>query len=153
MVVAGLRRKRTEPNCRDSTDEFGELMKTSEQHTILFVDDDEELRAIVHDQLTSAGYEVDEAQDGLEAIGMIRTRTYDVLLLDITLPGKSGLEVLTFARNHSPCSKVIMLTGIVGLGTAIDSLTRGASDYITKPYALEHLLGSIRMALGESQTV
>jgi len=129
-------------------------MKASEQQTILFVDDDDELRAIVHDQLTLAGYEVDEAQDGLEAIGMIRKRTYDVLLLDITMPGKSGWDVLAFARNHSPSSKVIMLTGIVGLGTAIDCITRGASDYITKPYTLDHLLCSIKMALGEShQTV
>ena len=114
---------------------------------ILFVDDDDELRDIVKSQLTEAGYEVEEAQDGEGAMEKLGKRMFDVVLLDITMPGKSGLEVLKFIKEQSLGCRVIMLTGVVGLAIAIESLTLGADDYITKPYNVQHLLSSIKRVL------
>jgi DNA-binding response OmpR family regulator len=114
---------------------------------ILFVDDDAELRAIVREQLTISGYDVDEAEDGSVAMEKMQKGEYRVLLLDITMPGKSGLDVLKFVKQRTPACHVIMLTGVVGLSVAIESLKMGADDYITKPYNLEYLLNSIKRAL------
>ncbi len=114
---------------------------------ILFVDDDPELRSIVKDQLVSVGYDIDEAEDGLMAMNKVKGSDYDLLLLDITMPGKSGLDVLKFVKEESPDCKVIMLTGVVGLSVAIESLKLGADDYITKPYNMDYLLASIRKSL------
>ncbi len=114
---------------------------------ILFVDDDPELREIVCSQLAEAGYDVDEADDGDTTLKKLAKNKYDLVLLDINLPGKSGLEILKFISARSLHCRVIMLTGVVGLGTAIESLTMGADDYLTKPYTLEHLLSSIRRSL------
>jgi DNA-binding response OmpR family regulator len=117
------------------------------KNKILFVDDDAELREIVKEQLCSEGYVLDEAEDGNRAIEKIKLQTYDLLLLDITMPGKSGMDVLKFAKETSPGCHVIMLTGMVGLSVAIESLKLGADDYITKPYNMDYLLASIRRVL------
>jgi DNA-binding response OmpR family regulator len=114
---------------------------------ILFVDDDAELREIVRDQLSSAGYQVDEAADGTHAIEKIPTGDYDLLLLDITLPGKTGIDVLKFVKDKSIPCRVIMLTGMAGLSLAFQSLKLGADDYITKPYNADYLLSSIKRVL------
>ncbi|MFN0157428.1 MAG: response regulator [Bacteroidota bacterium] len=120
---------------------------TAQREKILFVDDDTELRTIVKDQLSIAGYEVEEAEDGLEALEKIKHTRYDLVLLDITIPGKSGLDVLKSAKQLRPECRVIILTGVVGLAVAIESLKLGAMDYVTKPYNMEYLLTSIKRAL------
>ncbi len=121
-------------------------MKT-EKNNILFVDDDAELRLIVKEQLGLAGFAIDEAEDGLVAIEKLKHSQYDLLLLDITMPGKSGLDVLTFVKQNSPECRVIILTGVVGLSVAIESLRLGADDYITKPYNMDYLVASIKRIL------
>ncbi len=122
-------------------------MPPGTKERILFVDDDAELREILKDQLMLSGYDFDEAEDGNVAIEKVRENTYDLLLLDITMPGKSGLDVLKEVKQITPSLRVIMLTGVVGLSVAIESLKLGADDYITKPYNLEYLLNSIRRVL------
>jgi len=117
------------------------------QRRILFVDDDEELRSIVRDQLTQSGFEFDEAADGNEAMEKLRKEKYDLLLLDVTMPGATGTDVLKFVKEQGMNCKVIMLTGMVGLSVAIESLKLGADDYITKPYNMDYLLSSIHRAL------
>lgn len=120
---------------------------TDPRARILFVDDDAELRAIVREQLSAAGYDVDEAEDGSVAMEKMGQGTYRLILLDITMPGTSGLDVLRTIKERTPSCRVIMLTGVVGLSVAIESLKMGADDYITKPYNLEYLLSSIRRVL------
>jgi len=117
--------------------------------SILFVDDDDELREIVKMQLTEEGYDVDEAVDGLVAMEKLQQRAYDLVLLDITMPVKTGIDVLSFVKEQSMKCHVIMLTGVVGLSMAIDSLNLGADDYITKPYNMDYLLSSIKRVLNE----
>jgi DNA-binding response OmpR family regulator len=118
-----------------------------DQKKIIYVDDDTALRDIVRDQLIANGYHVDEAEDGTEAIEKLERNHYDVMLLDINMPNKSGLDVLKFLKDHSLKCKVIMLTGRVGFGVATESLKLGADDYITKPFNLDYLLFSIKRVL------
>lgn len=120
---------------------------SKEHNRILFVDDDTELREIVREQLAAAGYVLDEADDGTTAIAKLGKESYDLVLLDITMPGATGMDVLKFIKRKSLKCRVIMLTGMVGLSVAIDSVKLGADDYITKPYHIEYLLASIRRSL------
>jgi DNA-binding response OmpR family regulator len=126
-------------------------MVSKNRNKILFVDDDDELREIVRDQLTAAGYELDEAVDGEAAIEKLGSVEYDLVLLDITMPGATGMDVLKFIKERSLTCRVIMLTGMVGLSVAIDSMKMGADDYITKPYHMEYLLASIKRSLERAQ--
>jgi DNA-binding response OmpR family regulator len=120
---------------------------SEKKNRILFVDDDIELRQIIKEQLTASGYVLDEAGDAVDAMEKLPTGDYDLMLLDIMMPGKSGIEVLKFLKEKSLQCRVIMLTGMVGLSVAIESLKLGADDYITKPYSMDYLLSSIRRVL------
>ena len=124
---------------------------TKERNKILFVDDDSELREIVREQLVAAGFVLDEAVDGDAAIARLTKDDYDLVLLDITMPGATGMEVLKFIKRKGLKCRVIMLTGMVGLSTAIDSVKLGADDYITKPYHIDYLIASIRRSLERAQ--
>jgi DNA-binding response OmpR family regulator len=117
------------------------------KNRILFVDDDIELRGIVKDQLISAGFLLDEAGDVKEARERLGKRVYDLVLLDITMPGETGMEVLKFVKDEGLPSRVIVLTGMAGLTIAIESLKLGADDYITKPYNMGYLILSIKRTL------
>jgi DNA-binding response OmpR family regulator len=118
------------------------------QTRILYVDDDSALREIVRDQLRMNGYILDEAEDGIEAIDKLQHDQYSLMLLDINMPGKTGIDVLKFIKEKSLKCKVIMLTGRVGFNVATETLKLGADDYITKPFNLDYLLFSIRRVLG-----
>jgi DNA-binding response OmpR family regulator len=117
------------------------------QTRILFVDDDADLRGIVKDQLTALGYVLDEAEDGDTAVKKLEGGGYDLMLLDINMPGKSGIDVLKVIKDKNLKTKVIMLTGRVGFNVATESLKLGAFDYITKPFNLDYLLFSIKRVL------
>jgi len=117
------------------------------QTRILFVDDDADLRKIVNDQLTALGYVLDEAEDGNTAVQKLEKGNYDVMLLDINMPGKSGIDVLKVIKDKALKTKVIMLTGRVGFSVATESLKLGAYDYITKPFNLDYLVFSIKRVL------
>lgn len=118
-----------------------------DQKKILYVDDDSALRGIVRDQLSSNGFLVDEAEDGAAAISKLEAGNFDVMLLDINMPNKSGIDVLKFIKEKTLPCKVIMLTGRVGFSVATESLRLGADDYITKPFNMDYLLFSIKRVL------
>jgi DNA-binding response OmpR family regulator len=118
-----------------------------DQKKILYVDDDAALREIVRDQLSSNGFAVDEAEDGAAAIRKLEGGNIDLMLLDINMPNKSGIDVLKFIKEKSLMCKVIMLTGRVGFSVATESLKLGADDYITKPFNMDYLLFSIKRVL------
>ena len=117
------------------------------QTKILFVDDDADLRKIVNDQLTALGYVLEEAEDGNAALQKLEKGNYDIMLLDINMPGKTGIDVLKFIKDKALKTRVIMLTGRVGFSVATDSLKLGAYDYITKPFNLDYLVFSIKRVL------
>ena len=120
---------------------------------ILLVDDDDDLREIVRAEvITLKGFHVAEAQDCGTALRLLQTESFDLVLLDITLPDNSGLEVLRFITRKHLRTKVIMVTGTVGLENAIKSTTLGAQDYITKPFTINYLLRSIDHVLSIEHT-
>jgi two-component system response regulator ResD len=117
------------------------------QARILVVDDDDALRDLVRNQLEGAGYLLDDANNGTSAMEKLGKGTYDLMLLDINMPEKSGIDVLRFWKEKALKCKVIMLTGRVGFSIATESLRLGADEYITKPFSLEYLMSSIKRVL------
>ncbi len=118
-----------------------------DQGRILIVDDDSSLRRVLMDQMHLFGYAIDEAADGFEAQQKLETGNYDVMLLDINLPGKTGIDVLRFIKDKSLKCRVIMLTGRVGFSVGQESMRLGADEYITKPFNIDDRLSSIRRVL------
>ena len=115
----------------------------SKKIQILYVDDEQNLRHLVKEQLSAEGYAVDTADDGDTAIDMIKRHQYDVVLLDIRMPRVSGLDVLKYIRTQKLPCRVLMLTAVDDLSVALEAVKIGANDYITKPYEVNVLLSSI----------
>lgn len=114
---------------------------------ILYAEDDDASRLIIKEQLETEGYTVDTAVDGDEAIDLLHKQTYDLVLLDIKMPGKSGLEVLKHLRDAGITSRAVMLTAVNELSIAIQAVKLGANDYVTKPFQLDQLFSCIRRVL------
>ena len=113
---------------------------------ILLVEDEEKLARFVELELKHEGYEVDKAFDGRTGLEMAEGGGYDLLLLDIMLPGLNGLEVLRRLRKSSQVP-VIMLTARDAVMDKVTGLDMGADDYVTKPFSIEELLARIRASL------
>lgn len=114
--------------------------------TILIVEDEEKIARFVELELTYEGYGVEKAGDGRAGLEMIQTRPYDLVLLDIMLPGLSGMEVLRRARKTTDVP-IILLTARDSVTDKVFGLDGGANDYLTKPFAIEELLARIRVHL------
>jgi two-component system KDP operon response regulator KdpE len=113
---------------------------------VLVVDDDPQIRRVMRTTLDARGYEVDEAASGEQALELARSEKYDLILLDINLPGKSGVETCREIRAFST-TPVIMLTVREAGEDKIEALDAGAFDYVTKPFAMGELLARIRAVL------
>lgn len=111
---------------------------------ILVVDDEESLRLSMKFKLKSAGFDVDTAVDGEEALEKLRAKPADVVLLDINMPRMSGIEALTIIRQSYPQTETIMLTGFADFSTAIECLKIGAKDYLVKPVDTTELVTRLR---------
>jgi two-component system KDP operon response regulator KdpE len=113
---------------------------------ILVVDDDPQIRRVMRVTLTGQGYEVDDAKDGEAALDTLRDHRFDLVLLDMNMPGMGGLETCRAIRGQSDIA-IIMLTVRDAESDKVDALDAGADDYITKPYHTPELLARIRAAL------
>ena len=113
---------------------------------VLIIEDEEKIARFIELELVHEGYEVDKCTDGREGLAMAESGNYNVILLDIMLPGLNGLEVLRRLRKTSSVP-VIMLTARDAVMDKVSGLDLGADDYITKPFAIEELLARIRLAL------
>lgn len=122
-------------------------MAVKSKARVLVVDDEEDLRRLLSDIVTKAGYEVMSASDGEEAIGLVKQSRYDVALLDIQMPNMSGIEVLRYLQKNSKNTKSIILTGYADLKHAMEAREFGAQDFISKPYKLEDVLATIERVL------
>jgi DNA-binding NtrC family response regulator len=118
------------------------------KNRILVVDDEDALRTVLSSELAGEGYQVASAADGEEAIKIIDSATFDLILLDIKMPNVDGFEVLKFVKERQPKTKVIMLTGFADLKNAIESKKLGAEDFVSKPYDLVDLLTTVERVLG-----
>lgn len=113
---------------------------------VLIVEDEEKLARFIELELIHEGYTVSKSGDGREALEMAENNDYDLILLDIMLPGLNGLEVLR-RLSKSKQTPVILLTARDAVMDKVAGLDAGAVDYITKPFAIEELLARIRVAL------
>ena len=113
---------------------------------ILIVDDEPQIRRVLRTSLSSQGYEVADARSGEEALEKLRTSRYDLVLLDMNMPGIGGLETCRAIRSGSEIA-IIMLTIRDTDADKIASLDSGADDYVTKPFSTPELLARIRAAL------
>lgn len=113
---------------------------------ILIIEDEEKLARFVELELKYEGYEVEKAFDGREGLDMVKVGPFDLILLDIMLPGLNGIEVLRRIRQTSDIP-VILLTARDAVVDKVTGLDSGADDYITKPFAIEELLARIRAVL------
>jgi two-component system, OmpR family, KDP operon response regulator KdpE len=113
---------------------------------ILVVDDDPQIRRVMRVTLTGQAYEVDDVKDGEAALEKIREQRFDLVLLDMNMPGMGGLETCRDIRAASDIA-IIMLTVRDSEADKVQALDAGADDYVTKPYNAPELLARIRAAL------
>jgi len=120
----------------------------SNKYRVLVVDDEESITYLVRTELEDLpDFEVDTASNGSEAMNLVRSRVYDVALLDIKMPRVSGIEVLKYIKENSPSTQVIMLTNVVDIKTAVEATKLGAYDFISKPYETDELVATVRRAV------
>ncbi len=121
---------------------------------ILIVEDEDAIRRVLKKVLSEENpkYKLDEVPDGEKAISQIKTQHYDLVLCDIKMPKKDGVEVLEFISSYDPSIPVIMISGHGDLKTAVKAMRMGAYDYIEKPPDLNNLLNSVRSALVKTKT-
>lgn len=114
---------------------------------ILLVEDDPRIREIVERGLTPRGFVVSTAADGVSGVDLATKLEIDILLLDLGLPGRGGLEVLQEVRLLKPSLPVILLTAQDDVGSKVGGLEAGADDYVTKPFSIEELAARVRARL------
>lgn len=122
---------------------------------ILIIEDEAAIRRVLSKILVEeeASYEISEANDGVEGMEKIKKEDYDLVLCDIKMPKKDGMEVLTEAKALKPEMVIVMISGHGDLETAVQAMKLGAFDYISKPPDLNRLLGTVRNALNHKEEV
>ncbi len=114
---------------------------------VLVVDDEQSMRNMLAIALKQEGYEVVTAEDGEAARREIEASSVDLIVSDIRMPGLDGIEVLRFAREHTPGTEVILVTAHASTASAVEALRLGAYDYVTKPFDIDELKLTVRRAL------
>jgi len=114
---------------------------------ILVVDDEQAIRRALRPPLMELGFQVAEASRGEEALQTLRAASYDVVLLDMNMPGIGGMETLRRIRAFAPRLPILMLTVRDQEEDKVEALDRGADDYITKPFSTRELIARIRSAV------
>jgi len=118
--------------------------------TILVVDDDQDMRALLCDELSERGYRVGAAADGRDALKKLGEEDYAVLLTDLRMQGMQGLELLNEAKRDYPGTNVIIMTGFGSVESAIEAMKQGAYDYVTKPVKNEELALVVEKAVRDA---
>lgn len=111
---------------------------------ILLIEDDEILRITVSDSLKKMGWSVATAEDGDKGMNAVKNNNFDIVISDIRLPKKNGIEILKEIKNHHPDTEVIMITAFGNIEDAVSIIKFGACDYITKPFHTDDLIFRIR---------
>ncbi|NLZ17094.1 MAG: response regulator [Desulfobulbaceae bacterium] len=116
------------------------------RYSVLIVDDEEDFREITTKQLIRRDVNCESAPDGDSALKMINVQHYDVVLLDVKMPGKDGIETLREIKRIAPMTEVIMLTGHATVESGINGIKYGAFDYLMKPMDMEPLMEKLDAA-------
>jgi len=115
--------------------------------SVLVVDDEAALRKALRSSLTASGFTVEEARDAQEALGSVQQRPFDLVLLDINMPGISGIDACRRIRGISPQAGIVMVTVRDMEDDKVRALEAGADDYVTKPFRLRELTARLRAVL------
>ncbi|MDY6972812.1 MAG: response regulator [Thermodesulfobacteriota bacterium] len=113
---------------------------------VLIVDDEEEFVQALSERLTMRDYDVTTSLRGEDAVEKVRDYNFDVVVLDVSMPGMNGVETLREVKKLKPLTEVIMLTGHATVDSAIDGMKLGALDYLIKPCETEELITKINKA-------
>ena len=113
---------------------------------VLLVDDEKEFVEVLAERLEVRGFDVETALSGEDALKWIHKSEFDVVLLDVMIPGENGIEILKEIKHTKPLIHVIMLSGHAKIDTAVRGIELGAYDYLLKPLEIEPLVEKIRMA-------
>jgi DNA-binding NtrC family response regulator len=119
---------------------------------ILIVEDKESMAQMLSETLAAEGYQISIARDGQEGIKQLKENRFDLVLTDLKLPKKDGMEVLNTSKVENPLAPVIVMTAFGTIETAVTAMKKGAFDFITKPFDTDHLLLLMNRAL-ENQRV
>jgi DNA-binding response OmpR family regulator len=114
---------------------------------VLIVDDEGVICDLVREELAGQGYVCDTASNADEALAKLKRHSFDVALLDINLPGLSGMDLLKTVEKRYPMTAIIMITAVNDLNTAVEAMKLGASDYIIKPFTLDKINACISTIL------
>ena len=114
---------------------------------ILVIDDEPGIREGCKRALTPQGFDVDTARDGSEGLAKIRSGGFDLALLDVMMPGISGLDLLSLIREHDPDVVCIIITGYATVPLAVNAIKQGAYDFISKPFTVDDLLLTVNQGL------
>lgn len=113
---------------------------------VLLVDDEEDFATALRDRLAKRGFVAEAVFDGEAAIERVRSCRFDVMVVDLRMPGMGGLATLRAARSLDPHLQVVVLTGHGTVASGIESMHIGAADFLQKPADIEHLSTAIRAA-------
>lgn len=119
----------------------------AEKINVLVADDEDSLRITISAWLGDEGFEVQQTDNGLDAIKMVQSNDFDIALLDIKMPGANGLEVLRYIKKNSSSTEVVMMTGMSDVSMAVEAMKLGAREYLTKPVDMEQLVPQLRSLL------
>jgi two-component system KDP operon response regulator KdpE len=118
---------------------------------VLLVDDEPSIRRALRTPLSEMGFQTTEASRGEEALHLVQTQTFDVVLLDMNMPGMGGMKTLVKLRSVAPRLPILMLTVVDGEEEKVEALESGADDYITKPFSIRECVARMRSAIRRAQ--
>ncbi len=127
------------------------IQSTNSGARILVIDDEAGIRESLETLLTLEGFSVDLVPEGSAGLDLLTRHNYDLLLLDLSLPGESGIELLPRIKSLAPELPVIMITAYGTVGNVVDAIRAGASNFIQKPWDNEKLLADLRSAIGKQK--
>ena len=113
---------------------------------LLLVDDEARFVETLSKRLTARGYDVEGALSGPEALARLGARPFDVVLLDVWMPGMDGLEVLKQIRRLHPSVRVVLVSGNASITAAVEGIRLGATDYLLKPVEIEDVMAKVEEA-------
>jgi len=128
-------------------------MMVTQRCSVLIVDDEPALRKVLRTSLSAGGFTVEEARNGEEAMEVAQQRPFDLVLLDVNMPGIGGFETCRRLRDLTPSAGIIMVTVRDSEDDKVQGLENGADDYVTKPFRLRELIARLRSILRRTQAL
>jgi len=113
---------------------------------LLLIDDEDDFRQTLSKRLAKRGFVVEQASDGMQGLALLAAGDFNVVVLDVKMPGMTGIEVLQKIKARNPQIEVILLTGHASAASGVEGIKSGAFDYLTKPIELDHLVTKITQA-------